>query len=305
MNLTIRQLRAFVTVAELESFRLAAQRLNLTPGAVSLLIRDLEAQCEFPVFERTTRRVGLSRAGRDFLPAAQNVLRELQAAVIAANDVRLGTDGVIRVAAPLVLASSLLPQAIAAYKNDHPNVMIRPVDCPNEQLVHAIESDLADLAIGPDRPTPDEVQRIPVFESPWVLWCAPSHPLARRRRITWADLENQTFIAAGLDYETRVAQAYEEQTGGEPFTPTYVVDNITTAFGIAAQGLGVTFAPSYVSVLATAMGLVMKRVRQPEIVRELCLYHARKRKPGAPVESFLGFLKHYMTSTGMRQLRQS
>ncbi|MGH1361241.1 MAG: LysR family transcriptional regulator [Burkholderiaceae bacterium] len=305
MNLTIRQLRAFVTVAELESFRLAAQRLNLTPGAVSLLIRDLEAQCEFSVFDRTTRRVSLSRAGRDFLPAAQTVLREMQSVVIAANDVRLGTDGVIRVAAPLVIASSLLPQAMAVYRAEHPKVMIRPVDCPNEMLVQCIETDQADIAIGPDRPAVDEVQRVAIFESPWVLWCSTTHPLARRRKITWKDLERESVIAAGQDYETRVAQAFEDQTGGEPFTPTYVVDNITTAFGIAAQGLGVTLAPSYVGVLAGAMGLVMKRVQQPEIVRELCLYHARKRRLSEPVESFLAFLRVNLTQAGAKQLRQS
>lgn len=304
MNLTIRQLRAFVTVAELESFRLAARRLNLTPGAVSLLIRDLESQCEFAVFERTTRRVSLSRAGREFLPSAQKALREMQSVAIAAHDVRLGTDGVIRVAAPLVIASSLLPQAMAAYRAEHPRVMIRPVDCPNEMLVQYVEADQADLAIGPDRPVVDEVQRLAIFDSPWVLWCSGTHPLARRKKITWKDLESESVIAAGHDYETRVAQAFEDQTGGEPFTPTYVVDNITTAFGIAAQGLGVTLAPSYVGVLAAAMGLTMKRVRQPEIVRELSIYHARRDRLSAPVESFLAFLKENLTNAGAKQLRE-
>lgn len=295
-NLTIRQLRAFVAVAELESFRRAAQRLSLTTGAVSLLIRELELQLGFKVFDRTTRTVALSRAGRRFLPSAQNVLRQMQAAAMAANDLRHGALGAVRVAAPLVLASSLLPQAIAAYQQDHPDVMFRPIDCANEQLVEAIERDDADIAIGPDRPTSAEVLRTPIIESPWVLWCAPTHRLARKRKIQWKDLASESVIAVGRDYETHLAETQNQLDHADRFTPSYVVDNITTAFGLAGQGLGVTLSPHYVAVLAKLMGLVMKRVEQPALVRELSLYTSARRAPTPAVDGFITFLESHLAS---------
>lgn len=288
-------------MAELESFRLAAARLHLTPGAVSLLIKELETQLGFSVFDRTTRRVSLSKAGRDFLPSAQNVLREMQTAAVAAKQVRHGLESVVRVAAPLVLASSLLPRAIAAYQALHPGVMIRPVDCSNETLVQSIELDQADLAIGPDRPTADGVDRIRVFDSPWVLWCAPTHHLAQRRKITWGDLAAEVVIAAGYDYETHVGQAYQGLPEDQRFEAAYLVDNITTAFGMAAQGLGVTLAPSYVGVLATYMGLVMKRVEQPEIVRELSIYRSSLRPSTTAIAALLLFLETNLADPSLRQ----
>ncbi|HSV46177.1 MAG TPA: LysR family transcriptional regulator [Ramlibacter sp.] len=173
MNFTIKQLRAFAMVADLQSFSLAARRINLTPGAVSLLIRDLEIEVGFSLFDRTTRRVALSKAGREYLPAAQQVLRQVQAAAMAANDVKNQATGIVRVAAPLIVAHSMLPSAIAAYRQTHPDVLVRPVDCTVEDLVHIVEEDHADLAIGPDRPTSDLVDRIALYDSRWVLWCSP------------------------------------------------------------------------------------------------------------------------------------
>ncbi len=85
---TLRQLEAFATVAELLSFTDAADRLALTPSAVSQLVTELETALELKLFERTTRRVALSAAGREFLVAAELVLKHLRLAERSASDVR-------------------------------------------------------------------------------------------------------------------------------------------------------------------------------------------------------------------------
>jgi DNA-binding transcriptional LysR family regulator len=295
MNFTIKQLRAFASVADLQSFSLAAQRMNLTPGAVSLLIRDLEIEVGFSLFDRTTRRVALSKAGREYLPAVQQVLRQVQAAVTSANDVKNRATGIVRVAAPLIVAHSMLPSAIAAYRQSHPDVVVRPVDCTVEDLVRIVEEDHADLAIGPDRPTSDLVDRIALYDSPWVLWCSPDHALARRRRITWPMLKSEAVIAAGGDYESRIAEALQQTREEDRFIPAYVVDNITTSLGIAAVGLGVTLSPMYVSIVARDLGLVMKRVEAPEIVREFSMFLPRRAMTPAAT-AFAEFLKEYLVS---------
>lgn len=281
-------------VADLQSFSLAARRLNLTASAVSLLVRDLEREVGFSLFDRTTRSVALSKAGRDLLPAAQQSLRQVQALVITANDIQNRSTGIVRVAAPLIVAHAMLPAAMAEYRQLHPQVSVRPVDCNVEDLVRMVDEDHADLAIGPDRPTSDDVRRVSLYVSPWVLWCSPSHPLARRRRVTWAMLAGESVIAAGRDYETRVAEALQDTATVERFVPTYVVDNITTSLGIAATGLGVTLSPMYVSVVANRLGLVMKHVDAPRIEREFCLYLPRRRSLTPAILDFSEFLAGHL-----------
>ncbi len=292
---TLRQIEAFIAVAEAHSFRLAASRLGLTAQAVSQLIAELEVILGFRVFDRTTRHVALSSAGRDFLASASTLLRHVHAADSAAADVRNRASGVVRVGAPLVLASTALPMAMRDYQKLKPKVVVRVRDVPVDQLVDRVADGDVDLAIGPDRHTGTTVQATPLFDSAWVLWCASSHPLARHRRaLRWAELAAVPIVSAGRDHEHNVAQMHQDVPAGTRVTPVDVVDNISTALGIAAQGLAVTLAPAYVAVLARPLGLVMKRVVQPESVRKVCLYAPGARALSPAAAGFGDFLAPWL-----------
>jgi DNA-binding transcriptional LysR family regulator len=301
---TLRQLEAFAAVAELHSFSGAAERMGLSAQAVSQLVAELEAVLGFRVFDRTTRRVVLSSAGRDFRAASETVLRHVQAAETAADDVRNRAAGVVRIGAPLVLASTALPAAISAYAALRPKVVVRIRDLAVESLVDGVAAGDVDLAIGPDRPSGPEVSADALFDSPWVLWCAPTHPLAGQRTLRWADLAGVALVAAGRDHERSVAQMRLVESDPEPeparVAPVQVVDHISTAMGMAAHGLAATLAPSYVGVLARAWGLVMRRVLDPETVRKVCLYRptARTLSPAAEgfAEHLAGWLPLWMRS---------
>ena len=288
---TLRQIEAFIAVAEAHSFTVAASRLGLTAQAVSQLIAELEAILGFRLFDRTTRKVALSSAGRDFLGSASTLLRHVRAADSAADDVRNRATGVVRVGAPLVLASTALPMAMREYQSVKPKVVVRLRDVPVDHLIDRVADGDVDFAIGPDRHTGEAVTALPLFDSAWVLWCAPSHPLARMRRaVRWAELADVAIVSAGRDHEHSVAQMHQDLPPGTRVTPLDVVDNISTALGIAAQGLAVTLAPAYVGVLARPAGLVMRRVVQPESVRKVCLYSPTARGLSPAAAGFADFL---------------
>lgn len=293
MSLTrfsLRQIETFVCVAELRSFAGAAQRLGMTPQAVSQLIAELESALSFRLFDRTTRRVNLSSAGHDFLSSAETIMRHVRAAESAADDVRNRAAGVVRIGAPLVLASTALPAAIRHYQADRPKVVIRIRDLPVDALVDAVASGDVDLAIGPDRIVGDAVQRDMLFDSLWVLWCAKTHPLAARTILKWRDLRATALVAAGRDHEHSVSQMRLSTPEGERVTPIDVVDNISTALGIAGEGLAATLAPAYVGAMAPRFGLVMKRVVDPEVLRKICLYRSSQRTESPAVAGFADFL---------------
>lgn len=299
---TLRQIEAFLAVAEAHSFTLAASRLGLTAQAVSQLIAELEAILGFRLFDRTTRKVALSSAGRDFLGSASSLLRHVHAADSAADDVRNRASGVVRVGAPLVLASTALPMAMRDYQQAKPKVVVRVRDVPVDQLVNRVADGDVDLAIGPDRHTGEAVSATPLFDSAWVLWCAPGHPLAQRRRaVRWAELAGVAIVSAGRDHEHNVAQMHQDVPAGTRVTPVDVVDNISTALGIAAQGLAVTLAPAYVGVMAKPLGLVMKRVVEPESVRKVCLYSPAIRALSPAADGFAGFLAEWLKRWSARR----
>lgn len=289
---TIRQLEVLVIAADEQSFTLAAERVGLTAQAVSQLVAELESILGFRLFDRTTRRVSLTSAGRDFLRSAQTVMHHLRAAETAAADIRQRAVGLVRVGAPLVLASTAVPSAIKDYAAIRPRVSVRVRDIPVEALVNAVAEGDVDIAVGPDRPIAAEVQRVELFDSPWVLWCSPHHPLAAMDEVSWEDLRSQPLVAAGRDHELSVAKMRKTLPEDTRITPVDVVVNISTALGIAAQGTAATLAPAYVAALAYRFGLVMRRIVEPAITRKVCLYKPSHRTLSPAGE---GFAQHLGT----------
>lgn len=303
LRFTPRQLDAFIVIAEMRSFTAASQRLALSPSAVSQLISELEDAVGFRLFDRSTRSVALTSAGKEFLGSAETALKHLRQAESIAEDVRNRAAGVVRIAAPMVLASVMLPEAIRAYTALHPKVVVRIRDAAVEHFVDMVANGDTDLAVGPDRATGDDVKRQLLCESAWVLWCAPDHPLAKKRRLHWRDLRDVQLVAAGRDHERNVAQMSMGQPQEQRISAIDIVDNMTTALGIARAGLAATLSPAYVQALAKPLGLTMRRVVDPEIMRYICLYQPARRATSPAAEGFAEHLAAWLPrwNKGMRK----
>src|SRR5690606_22214440 len=116
MNITLRQLQAFVLVAETGSFTQAAQRLYVTQSALSLMVRELEKALNARLVNRTTRQTSLTDVGAEFLPSAQRVLADLEHAVGNVDKLLAKARGRVVIAAPLVLAGTFLADVIAGFR---------------------------------------------------------------------------------------------------------------------------------------------------------------------------------------------
>ncbi len=295
---TPRQLEAFIAVHESLGFGAAAQRLALTPSAVSQLVADLEDAIGLRLCDRSTRKVSLTLAGSEFLAPAAAVLSQLAQAERAAADLRRRAAGQVCVAAPQVLAATLLPAVIEDFTRAHPGARVGVRDTAVEGLTRAVASAEADLALGPDVETGDAVVRDALFDSPWVLWCAAGHALAQQTAVRWPDLRLHTVVAAGRDHERSVPAMALDRPAGERIVPDEVVDHVTTALGLSARGLAVTLAPAYVEALAHSMGLVMRRVVEPEATRQVCLYRPARRATTAAAAAFAAHLTRWVQDSG-------
>lgn len=287
---TPRQLDAFITVADILSFAAASDKLALSPSAVSQLISELEAILGFRLFDRSTRKVAISAAGREFLPLAKSALNHLHFAESAASDIKNRVAGIVRVAAPLMLASYLLPQAIKEYTRDRPKLVIRIRDVAVDRLPDLAASGDADLSLGPENTANDDLKRLRLFTSPWVLWCAPEHPLAANRTVKWSALKDYRLVATSRAHERTIAQIHLASSGENYGMQIEVVDNVMTALGLAAANLATTVSPAYVGTVARSFGLVMRRLLEPEVVRHVSLYLPTQRAVSPAASGFVEFL---------------
>lgn len=296
MNLTLRQLRAFVAVAETGSFTAAADILHLTQSALSVLVRQLERETRVQLFDRHTRRVVLSEAGRSFQPLIQRLLTDLAGAVAELTDLREKKTGLLRLVAPQLMACTLMPRVIASWRKRYPGVAVNLIDTLPEHLLDGLATGEAELAVGQDVVVDASIVRRTLFRDRHFLICPPEHPFANRRKLRWSELEPYTFIAPTRDFRQRVMPELSPEVRAYMQRPeTLEVSYMTTALGMVANGLGLTVCPSYSASLVRAHGLRMVRLDAPDFHREVCVYSAADRSLSPAAASFVEMLEAVAT----------
>lgn len=194
MNVTLRQLHAFIAVAQTGSFTLAAERLFVTQSALSGLIRELESSLGLRLFDRSTRRLRLSVIGQELYPQIEKILHDLEGVVSEAGNLKALQRGKVRIAVPQLLACTLLPQVMADFKALHPGVQLRMVDCAVESVMARVFSGEVDIGIGPERETNSDIEAAELFTLPFMVVLPKGHPLAAQEQVRWQDLSAQPLI---------------------------------------------------------------------------------------------------------------
>jgi DNA-binding transcriptional LysR family regulator len=294
MNLTLKQVRAFLAVAQAGSFTAAANRLHLTQSAVSVLITELEAVFGLRLFDRTTRLVRLTDAGREFHPVAQKVMAELEGAVSSSRELAAQKRGRVAVAATPLMSSVLLPRAIARYAQLQPGVRVVLHDALAGQVQPKVRDGEVDFGIGTFERSGRELVAEPLMTDTLVLACAADHPLARRRQVAWRALAGHPFVA--LTRDNSVGQLIAQALGGAgvDLHPAYEVSHLWTVLGMVDAGLGVAVLPSYADAIAQLYRIRLIRLVEPSVRRETSFVTRRGITLSPAAAGFQAFLKSYV-----------
>lgn len=289
MNVSLRQLRAFVAVADTGGFTAASHRLHLTPSALSLLVKELEAAVGVRLFERSTRHTALTVAGADFLPLARKVLDDLERALASTRELQEKKRGFVRVACTPLYGSVLMPELIAQYRERYPGIEVLVLDSLNQQALQRVASGEADCGIAPQRPTPPELQQHALSEDRMEFFCPPGHPLAQRSSVTWAQLLREPFVSLTEDFTARLQADLLRHSSALQLHPAHNVSFVTTAFGMVKAGSGITAQPSRAAPLAASFGLVARRLKEPVVARQLSLFTKKGSTLSPAAQSFRDF----------------
>lgn len=193
-------LKAFLQVAEDNSFSQAAEKLHLTQPAVSKRIALLEQQLDCQLFDRIGRQVGLTEAGQALLPHAKAVVLQLQAAQQAVRDLAGEVAGELRLATSHHIGLHRLPPVLSAFSKTFPGVQIDIDFMDSEQAHDLILQGKAELAIVTLAPQADSsVISLPVWRDPLDVMVARDHPLAALQSCPLHALSQHAAILPGLN----------------------------------------------------------------------------------------------------------
>ena len=294
MNVTLRQLRAFCALAHTRSFTEAASSLHVTQSALSGLIKELEQILGVQVVHRSTRKVQLSEAGREFYPLAIKILQDLDGALDAMADLKALKRGVVRIAAPQLLSCTVLPEVMAAFKRVCPDIQVRLFDSMVESVLPRVSSGEVDLGVGPERESLPEIEASTLFELPFVVVFPPGHPLGKKKTVRWDEAIKHPLIALQGEFTQRLRGDLHEALRDSALTPSTEVGFMTTAFSMVSMGLGVTTCLPYASTLIKRFQLESRPLVAPQIQRQFFIF-TRKDRPLSPAaQRFAEFLKDYV-----------
>lgn len=307
MNITLRQLRALVAVAERGGFTQAAEQLHLTQPAVSVLIRGLESELGIRLLYRTTRTLSLTDAGREFYPIAERILADLQNAVANAHELANRERGRVTVAATTLVSSLLLPGVIYQHRSRYPGIDIRLRDgAVASEILHMVDRGEVDMGIGPASQPPPDIVAERLLVDTLDLACRKDHALVRKARVAWRDLAGFPLIALARDNSVRQLIDGCFANAGIEVLPSHEVSLLSTAIGLVDAGLGIAVLPSH----ARAIGRLYPDIRfvklgSPVIRRELSLLTRRDRRLSPAAEGFRNFLLAYIKKPGLGTLGYS
>jgi DNA-binding transcriptional LysR family regulator len=288
MNLTLRQLRAFVEVTRQGSFTGAARTLNLTQSAVSALVRELEQQLGLVVLDRTTRRVSLTDAGNHLLQLSDRVLRDVETAVTEAKGLLDKSLGRVVVAASPLAAATLLPERIARFVQRYPNVSVELHDVLTDHILHSVRSGSADIGVGTFERSPTELELSTLYEDVLGVVMPSDSALAKRKTLRWRDLEGKATIVLSRSSAFRPLIDSVIANQGVPLGPQkFEVGYMGTAVALAEAGLGISILPQRAAALIRTRKACFRPLTSPVVTRPVTLVTRAGRTLSPAAQAFV------------------
>lgn len=297
MNITSRQLKAFLLTARHHSFSRAAEQLFITQSGMSVLIRELEEQLGFRLFNRTTRRVTLTEFGNRFLPVADRSLVELEAAAVNIGRSASTAGAMLSIGATPLLAAEFLPRAISEYALRHPDFHIRLHDAQGSQLVAMVQSGEIDAALTAYRQDATGVRRTPLMRFVMML-IRRADPAARNgTTCRWTELLDAKLIGVAAENPLQQLADQQLQRAGRRRPPDAVCNYLETQIAMVEAGVGVAVLPSFAVPACLKRDVSIHPLVEPVVSAYLNCLVNRGRKLSPAAEEFMAFLKGYMAAS--------
>jgi DNA-binding transcriptional LysR family regulator len=292
-----RQLEAVLALAEYGSFVAAAARLRISQPALTRSIKRLEAQLGVQLFERSTRRVQITAAGREFAAVAERMLNDLGITVQSVREVAEERRGLVVISSVMSVAGGVLPAIVAAYRADRPGVEIHIREGVHATVLEDVRSGVADFGIGYVDDLPEFVVGTALSRETFCVVMPARHRLAQRRGLSLGDLRDEAVIGLPTESRTRRTLDAAAASAGITLRQTVIVGQFATLMGLVGAGVGVGIVPKGATRSLLARGLRSVPLGEPRLTRRLGLIALREREPTPAASGFLALLKRRWLKT--------
>jgi DNA-binding transcriptional LysR family regulator len=278
MNFDLADLRGFLAVVKLRSFRAAAEELHLSQPALSRRIDKLEKALGVRLFHRTTRKVDLTAVGREFSVRATELLAGLEESLLGIRDVARRVTGEVTVACIPSAIRFMLPRVLKEYHRRYPGIVVRVIDQSGHDVLATVASSEADFGLNYIGTQDPKLEFERVLTEHFVVACRRDHPLANKRKVKWAELAAYDYMSVTRASGNRVL--LDMALTKLPTRPRWFCEaqHVSTLVSFVEAGLGVAAVPQLAMPPAGHPTLVSVPLVEPSISRSVGLIRRAGRK---------------------------
>src|SRR5262249_24330995 len=267
-DVSLRQLRAFVLVAQERSFTRAASRLHVSPSALTIAIRELEAEVGMRLFDRTTRSVDPTLQALAFQPVAERLLEEFGCALGDLRSFAERRKGFFAVAAAASMITFVIAPAIAALAKAYPAITVRVIDDHTEGVAKRVLDGEVDFGVTTLLRPVDGIDARLVLQDRLGVVFSDRHDLAKRRgAVGLSDIGDGPLVSLAAGAGIRDIVGQQSRWAAALPRPAYEVSNISALHSLVAHNVGVAIVPALTARSAAQTAVAFRPIGRPAIFR--------------------------------------
>lgn len=292
MNVSYRQLKAFITTARLNNFTRAAEELHLTQSGLSFMMRQLENQLDCRLFDRTTRFVALTAAGEHFLPIARSIVSSLEEAQEHLVQLTLESRNRMVIGVTPLVSTNIVPTARKVFSHEYPEAQLQFVATNHDQIQQLVAAGELDFGLGAHFDATSDVSIDPLFKYS-LMWITPSRnldpnaPDLNTGFASWSALKDVALFSLPSDnhiqkvIESQLREIRNRDTEGVTF------NNLEMLIAMVSAGEGTAILPSYSIASCRRHGVQAAILTDPNVTMDFYRITRRGRAPAELMDAFI------------------
>jgi LysR family hydrogen peroxide-inducible transcriptional activator len=276
-SFTLRQLQYIVAVADMMSFRRAAERCNVSQPSLSAQVAEMEAALGVSLFERDRRGVLVTAAGQELIARARRVLVEANDLTESANRFIDPLAGTLRIGVIPTIAPYLLPVIVPALRKAYPHLTFVWIEDKTETLVKSVNHGLLDSALLALEANIGDLEHVTITIDPFVLAMPKGHPLSRGKTpLARNQLRGECMLLLDEGHCFR-DQVLEYCSGNKIEELGFRATSLPTLAQMVSSGAGITLLPRIaVSTETQRSQLAIRTFARPAPFRTIVLGWRRR-----------------------------
>lgn len=294
INVTIKQVRAFVAAAEARSFIEGSSAIHLSQPALSAAISKLEHVLGGKLIARTTRTLALTHEGEAFLPVARQLLADWDNSITDVYNLFSKNRGRLNIAAMPSFAANQLPELLLRFHQQYKNINITVQDVVAESVTEMIRFGKVEIGITFDPQESEDLKFTPLFNDTFVAILPTNHTLKQKSKVNWQDLQSSPLIL--LQSPSSIRKQINKIIIDNKLSVSIEFEShqLATIGRMVGQGLGVSIVPMSCIGEMEKIGTIYRPLIAPETSHEVGILTRRRYPLSTAAQAMVNiFSEHY------------